>query len=55
MATGMVTNVSYVQAFRQMSLPVGMLLGIIFLKEKCTLTKVVGITFIIGGLIITVL
>lgn len=55
MATGMVTNVSYVQAFRQMSLPIGMLLGILFLKEKCTLTKVAGITLIIGGLIITVL
>ena len=55
MATGMVTNVSFVQAFRQMSLPVGMLLGVLFLKEKCAMPKLVGITLIIGGLIITVL
>lgn len=46
-----VTNVSYVQAFRQMSLPVGVLLGIVFLKEKASAPKLAGLACIVAGLI----
>ena len=49
-----VTNVSYVQAFRQMGLVLAMLGGVIFLKERLTFTKVAGVILIIGGLILTV-
>ncbi len=46
-----VTNPSFVQAFRQMSLPVGVFMGIMFLKEKITAPKLVGLTLIVGGLV----
>jgi len=48
-----VTNFSFVQVFRQMSLPVGLLMGIIFLHEKCHLPKLLGVSLIVLGLIIT--
>lgn len=47
-----VTNVSYVQAFRQLSLPLGFIVGITFLHEKNTLTKSLGMFLIFFGLII---
>ncbi|MDD3153611.1 MAG: hypothetical protein PHS41_01995 [Victivallaceae bacterium] len=50
-----VTNVTYVQAFRQMSLPLGMLLGVIFLKERCGIPRIIGITAIMTGLLLTIL
>ena len=50
-----VTNVSYVQVFRQMGLPVGMLAGILFLKERCTLPKFTGVLLILLGLLLTVI
>ena len=46
-----VTNVSFVQAFRQMSLPLGVLAGILFLKESCTPGKIAGTALIVGGLV----
>ncbi len=49
-----VTNVSFVQVFRQIGLPIGMFMAIIFLHEKCTLTKIVGVTLIITGLALCV-
>ena len=55
MAMNFVTNVSYVQAFRQLGLLIGMLEGIFILKEKCTAPKVVGIVLILGGLVLMVL
>lgn len=55
MAMNYVTNVSYVQVFRQLALPFGMLLAFVFLKEKCTPTKIAGITLIVLGLALTVL
>ncbi|MBQ6351780.1 MAG: EamA family transporter [Lentisphaeria bacterium] len=55
LAMNFVTNVSYVPAFRQLGLLIGMLEGILILKEKCTATKVVGITLILGGLVMIVL
>ena len=45
-----VDNASYVQAFRQMSLPLGVFLGVFFLKEKITLPKMLGLFLIIAGL-----
>ena len=49
-----VTNVSFVQAFRQLSLPVGMLFGVIFLKEKCTAPRIVGVVLTLAGLLLSV-
>ncbi|MBO7147358.1 MAG: EamA family transporter [Lentisphaeria bacterium] len=50
-----VTNVSYVQVFRQLGLPIGMGLGVLILKERCTLTKIIGVTLILAGLALSVL
>ena len=49
-AMNYVSNVSYVQAFRQMGLPIGVLLGIVFLKEKFSVPKLTGIMLIMVGL-----
>lgn len=46
-----VTNVSYIQAFRQMSLPLGVLAGVFILKESCPKTKICGMILIVIGLI----
>ena len=54
-AMNYVTNVSYVQAFRQLGLVIGMLEGIFILKERCTLTRVSGIVLIVSGLVMTVM
>ena len=54
-AMNFVTNVSYVQAFRQIGLLIGMLGGIFILKEACTVPKVAGITLILSGLALSVL
>ena len=48
-----VTNVSYIQAFRQMSLPLGVLAGIFILKEKCSMPKTIGVCMIVSGLVMT--
>lgn len=50
-----VKNVSYLQAFRQMSLPIGMIMGILFLHEKCRLSKILGVILIVTGLVLLVL
>ncbi|MBP5532218.1 MAG: hypothetical protein J6Y54_09365 [Lentisphaeria bacterium] len=50
-----VSHVSYVQAFRQRGLVIGMLEGIFILKERCTLTRVIGIVLIVSGLVMTVI
>lgn len=55
LAMNFVNNVSYVQVFRQLGLPVGMFAGVFFLKEKCTLTKITGVSLILGGLTLSVL
>ena len=48
-----VTNVSFIQAFRQLSLPLGFLAGVIFLHEKSSSTKIAGLLLILTGLVIT--
>jgi drug/metabolite transporter (DMT)-like permease len=45
-----VTNVSYVAAFRQMSIPLGALLGIILLKEPRYAPKLIGVGVVSVGL-----
>ena len=55
LAMNYVTNVSYVQAFRQLGLVIGMLEGFFILKERCTLTRVLGIVLIVSGLVLTVI
>ena len=52
-AMNQVTNVCYIQAFRQMSLPLGMLAGVFILKESCSIPKIVGIILIVSGLVMT--
>ena len=54
-AMGMVSNVSFLQAFRQMSLPLGVAAGVVFLHEKLSAAKVLGTALIVSGLILTVL
>lgn len=48
-----VTNVSYVQVFRQLGLPVGLAAGTFFLKERCTATKCCGVALILLGLCVS--
>jgi drug/metabolite transporter (DMT)-like permease len=48
-----VTNVSYVAAFRQLSIPLGAILGMVFLKESRYLPKTLGVAAIFLGLVIT--
>jgi len=47
-----VSNVSYVAAFRQLSIPIGAMFGMAFLKEPHYLPKVVGIAAIFFGLVL---
>ena len=47
-----VSNVSYVAAFRQLSIPLGAVFGMVFLKEPRYLPKVVGIAAIFFGLVL---
>ena len=54
LAMNHVSNVSYVQAFRQLGLVIGMLEGFFILKERCTLTRILGIVLIVSGLVMTV-
>lgn len=52
LAMPMVTNVSFVQAFRQMGLPLGVAAGVLLLKEKCSRPRLVGMAAIVVGLIV---
>ena len=47
-----VKDVSYVVAFRQISLPIGVVLGVVFLKEGAHIPKFLGVAFIFAGLIL---
>jgi len=52
LAMPMVTNVSFVQAFRQMGLPIGVAGGVFLLHEKCSAMRIAGICTIVAGLIL---
>ena len=47
-----VTNISYVSGFRQLSIPIGVLLGLFVLKEKIVLPRVVGTLVLTVGLVV---
>ncbi len=47
-----VTNVNYVSAFRQLSIPIGALMGIVLLKEPGYIPKIVGVGAIFVGLVL---
>ena len=49
-AMNYVTNVSYIAAFRQLSIPIGAMLGMVLLKEPRHFPKLVGVTIIFVGL-----
>jgi len=51
----MVTHVSYVTAFRQISIPMGAFIGMFFLKEKWSAPKILGVFIIFTGLLIVYL
>jgi drug/metabolite transporter (DMT)-like permease len=51
-AMNYVSNVSYVAAFRQLSIPLGAIFGIALLKEPRYLPKIVGIAAIFAGLVL---
>ena len=54
-AMSQVTNVSFVQAFRQLSLPLSAFLGWYLLKEKITYIRWIALIMIMAGLIICVI
>ena len=54
-AMNYVSNVTYVQIFRQLGLVIGVAGGILILKERCTATKIAGVILILTGLVISVL
>ncbi len=51
----MVTHVSYVTAFRQISIPLGAFTGMFFLKEKWSVTKILGVSIIFAGFLVVYL
>ena len=54
-AMNFVSNVSFVQTFRQIGLLIGMFEGVFILREKCTGPKIAGLVLILCGLVISVL
>jgi len=50
-----VSNVCYIQAFRQLSLPLGVLAGILILKESHAIPKILGTIIIVLGLLMVAL
>ncbi len=54
-AMAYVSNVSYVIAFRQLSIPLGAALGILGRKEPASLPKLVGTMLVVVGLVLAAL
>ncbi len=52
LAMSLVSNVSYVVAFRQLSIPLGAVLGVLVLKEPRYPTKFVGVAIMFVGLVL---
>jgi drug/metabolite transporter (DMT)-like permease len=55
LAMAYVSNVSYVSAFRQLSIPIGAALGILVRKEAASPPKLAGIALVVLGLTLTAL
>lgn len=51
-AYGFASNVGYVVAFRQISLPIGALLGVLFLKEHLSPYRLAGTLLVMAGLVL---
>ena len=51
-AMAFTSNVSYIAAFRQLSIPLGAMLGIVVQKEPLTTPKVVGTAIALAGLLL---
>lgn len=49
---GYVTNVSYVVAFRQLSIPIGLVFGILFLKERSCGPKITAVAMLFTGVVL---
>jgi drug/metabolite transporter (DMT)-like permease len=47
-----VTNITYVAALRQLSIPIGAMFGMVFLKEPRFLPKIIGVGIIFGGIVL---
>ena len=50
-----VDDVAYAVAFRQVSIPLGALVGVLFLKEPALGPKIAGVGLLFGGLLLTAL
>lgn len=46
------TDVSYVVALRQLSIPVGVLIGVVWLKERCSPLKLISVAVMLTGLVV---
>tara|TARA_R110000796_G_scaffold235412_2_gene354405 strand:- start:87 stop:764 length:678 start_codon:yes stop_codon:yes gene_type:complete len=55
MAMAMTDEVSYVVALRQLSIPVGVLMGVLWLKEPASTAKTLGTLVMLAGLIMVAL
>jgi uncharacterized membrane protein len=51
-AMAYVTNISYLAAFRELSIPIGAFLGITLQKEPAFKPKMLGIGLVLAGLIL---
>jgi drug/metabolite transporter (DMT)-like permease len=51
-AMGFASNVSYIVTFRQLSIPIGAILGMSVLKEKAYPPRLVGVAVIFAGLVL---
>ncbi|MDD5727334.1 MAG: hypothetical protein PHV59_02110 [Victivallales bacterium] len=45
-------NVSYISAFRQLSIPLGVIMGVVFFREKAAGPKIAGVILILSGLVL---
>ncbi len=52
LAMTLAKNVSYIVAFRQLSIPIGAVLGVTVLREPGSVTKFVAITVMLAGLVL---
>lgn len=55
MAMAMTDEVSYVVALRQLSIPVGVLMGVLWLKEPASTAKTLGTLVMLAGLVMVAL
>ena len=54
-AMAFASNISYIAAFRQLSIPLGAALGIVVQKDPVSAPKVIGTAIVLAGLIVVTL